>query len=151
MTSAQLRSGAQPKQQVRHSSSLLSLAQQQSQDIKPALLSQSSHAYRQRYTYKDKFHALRERYDQVFTMNEALKKELAVAQSKQFVDRWYRNHRSVRNRNRALYACSECRRSGHGSALLLIRHRHSTREYYPSCRISERKLCAQSRCFVRCS
>jgi hypothetical protein len=36
---------------------------QQLQDIKPALLPNATH--RQRFTYKDKFQALRDRYEQV--------------------------------------------------------------------------------------
>jgi hypothetical protein len=64
-------SGSKLRQLRPSNSSHLSLAQQQEQqlqDVKPALLAQSLHAFRPRYTYKDKFHALRERYDQVFAV-----------------------------------------------------------------------------------
>jgi hypothetical protein len=86
--------------QLRHASSQPSLAQQQQQqmqDIKPALMGQIF-PYRTKYTYKDKFHALRERYEQVSAVrrhlilsnpslnpaqtNEALQKELAAAHIK---------------------------------------------------------------------
>jgi hypothetical protein len=72
---------------------------QQLQDIKPALLPNSSH--RQRFTYKDKFQALRDRYEQVSAVrfflfspilrtcaerarktNEALRRELCLAEEK---------------------------------------------------------------------
>jgi len=72
---------------------------QQLQDIKPALLPNTSH--RQRFTYKDKFQALRDRYEQVSAVrelpfsprhcgwaehaqqtNEALRKELSLAEEK---------------------------------------------------------------------
>ena len=72
---------------------------QQLQDIKPALLPNASH--RQRFTYKDKFQALRDRYEQVSAVrvlfslpchhnwaerarqtNEALRKELSIAEEK---------------------------------------------------------------------
>jgi hypothetical protein len=72
---------------------------QQLQDIKPALLPNNTH--RQRFTYKDKFQALRDRYEQVSAVrvlsslsyfctqvehaqqtNEALRKELSLAEEK---------------------------------------------------------------------
>lgn len=72
---------------------------QQLQDIKPALLPNPSH--RQRFTYKDKFQTLRDRYDQVSAVctfyffsiplhlaervrktNEALRRELSLAEEK---------------------------------------------------------------------
>lgn len=72
---------------------------QQLQDIKPALLPNTSH--RQRFTYKDKFQALRDRYEQVSAVciflfssslstwaeraqktNEALRRELSIAEEK---------------------------------------------------------------------
>ena len=72
---------------------------QQLQDIKPALLPNATH--RQRFTYKDKFQALRDRYEQVsavralsfssihcgwaeraYQTNEALRKELSIAEEK---------------------------------------------------------------------
>jgi hypothetical protein len=103
--------------QLRPSSSQPSLAQQQQQqlqDIKPGLLAQSLACRQQKFTYKDKFQSLRERYDQVSAVrpyllnppfcknelpdsalrlslslslslwkaNEALHKELALAQAK---------------------------------------------------------------------
>jgi hypothetical protein len=72
---------------------------QQLQDIKPALLPNTTH--RQRFTYKDKFQALRDKYEQVSAVctllfppryhgrterarqtNEALRKELSLAEEK---------------------------------------------------------------------
>ena len=72
---------------------------QQLQDIKPTLLPNANH--RQRFTYKDKFQSLRDRYEQVSAVrtlllpprlrgwakrvqqtNEALRKELSLAEEK---------------------------------------------------------------------
>jgi hypothetical protein len=72
---------------------------QQLQDIKPALLPNATH--RPRFTYKDKFQTLRDRYEQVSAVcvpfsipprcgwvdhpqqtNEALRKELSIAEEK---------------------------------------------------------------------
>ena len=61
----QVRSDSSSKQPRRSTShhSLSHQQLQQLQDIKPALLPNASH--RPRFTYKDKFQALRDRYEQV--------------------------------------------------------------------------------------
>ncbi|KAF9653768.1 hypothetical protein BDM02DRAFT_1677188 [Thelephora ganbajun] len=69
----------QPRKSASHHS-LSHQQMQQLQDIKPALLPNTTH--RQRFTYKDKFQALRDRYEQVSATNEALRKELSIAEEK---------------------------------------------------------------------
>ena len=97
----QVRSDSSSKQPRRSTSqhSLSHQQMQQLQDIKPALLPNTTH--RQRFTYKDKFQALRDKYEQVSAVralpflpphcsrservwqtNEALRKELSIAEEK---------------------------------------------------------------------
>ena len=97
----QVRSDSSSKQPRRSAShhSLSHQQMQQLQDIKPTLLPNANH--RQRFTYKDKFQSLRDRYEQVSAVcalfspprdrgrtehaqqtNEALRKELSIAEEK---------------------------------------------------------------------
>jgi len=72
-------SSKQPRRSASHHS-LSHQQMQQLQDIKPALLPNASH--RQKFTYKDKFQTLRDRYERVSATNDVLRKELSLAEEK---------------------------------------------------------------------